>query len=87
MKVWMKWLMAPVACAAIVACGGFSEQEAADRCAQEQEARQSACFDSGSLAVCKAAFEDCGDDVVIDATACPLTFTCPDGGDGGAAAE
>jgi hypothetical protein len=64
---------------AFAGCAGFTEQEASDRCTQEQTARTGgACFDGGVLAQCKQAFEDCGDDVVIDDAACPITYTCPE---------
>jgi hypothetical protein len=61
-----------------VACAGFSEEEAAARCDQEEEARAAGgCFTAATYDACLAAYEECGEDVDID-EACPPTFRCPD---------
>lgn len=59
-------------------CGGFNTEDAEARCEQEEEARgEGSCFNAVAFEGCVAAFEECGDDVVIN-DACPLTFTCPE---------
>lgn len=72
----------------VVGCGGFSDEEAAARCDQEQAARgEQACFTSIEYDQCVAAYVDCGEDVVVG-DACPVTYTCPDdSGAGGSEAE
>ena len=68
-----------VAAIAFAGCAGFSEQEANDRCSQEQTAREAGgCFDGSSLGACVQAYQDCGESVVIDEAACPVTYTCPE---------
>jgi hypothetical protein len=60
------------------ACGGFSEDEAAARCDQEQEARGAeGCFTDATYAECLAAHEECGEDVEI-AESCPVQYVCPE---------
>lgn len=63
---------------AIVACGGFSEEAAIERCDQEQAARGAeACFTDTTYDECLAAYEDCGSDVQVGES-CPLRYTCPE---------
>ena len=62
----------------MAAACGFSEQEANNRCEQERVARQDGgCFDGTTLASCVTAYEDCGTDVTVDDSVCPLTYSCP----------
>lgn len=59
-------------------CGGFTEEEAVARCDQEQEARGGGgCFTLPVYDECVAAFQDCGDDVVIEES-CPMQYSCPE---------
>ena len=67
-----------VGAAALMSCSGLSEQDATDRCSQEQTARGSTCFDDSSFATCVSAAEECDQDAIIDETKCPITYTCQD---------
>ena len=58
------------------ACGGYSEDDARERCDAEQSAR-GACFDGESLASCMKCFEDCGDDCTA-ANSCTERYSCPE---------
>lgn len=60
----------------LTGCGGFSTEEAEARCDQESTARSGGgCFSDVTYDACVTAFEECGEDVVIN-DACPLTYTC-----------
>ena len=60
-------------------CAGFSDEDAAARCDQEEEARGGgACFTAVSYDACVQAFTDCGDGAVVDEASCPLAYTCPE---------
>lgn len=64
--------------ALLTSCSGLSEQDASDRCTQEQEARGTTCFDDSSFAGCVNALEECGDEAVLDDTKCPMIYVCKD---------
>ena len=68
---------------AVVGCdGGFSDEEAQQRCDQELQARgsgQNSCMTEQAYDECIAAYTECGSDVRIAET-CPSTFVCTDGG-------
>jgi hypothetical protein len=68
----------PVAAISFVGCSGFSDVDANDRCKQEQIARGASCFTNASFTSCVTAYEDCGDSVTSDSSACPLVYSCPD---------
>ncbi len=80
MMPYAKALLALVvtALAAVVFVGcGFSEQDATDRCKQEQAAKGASCFNQGTLDSCIKAFEDCGDSAIANDGQCPQVYTCP----------
>jgi hypothetical protein len=63
--------------ASLVGCGGFSEEEATARCDQERAARgEQGCFGNVEYGKCKAAYEECGEDVTI-VDGCPIAYNCP----------
>ncbi len=73
--------------ACLAACGGFSEEEAAARCDQERAARgEQGCFGNVEYDECKAAYEECGEDVTI-VDGCPIAYSCPVDSDAETAAE
>ncbi len=59
----------------IAACGGYPEEQAADRCNIEQQ-NQNACFSDGTYDECVACFEQCGDSCAV-AESCPVQYVCP----------
>jgi hypothetical protein len=61
----------------LAACGGFSEEEATARCDQERAARgEQGCFGNVEYGKCKAAYEECGEDVTV-VDGCPIAYSCP----------
>lgn len=61
----------------VLACSGYSEEEAKERCDQEATAHAGgACFDASTTQSCIDAHQECGDDAIDDG-ACPLKYTCP----------
>lgn len=61
----------------LVGCGGFSTQEAMERCEEEETARAGGgCFSATTYDSCTAAYEDCGSDAIPDEGSCPLTYSC-----------
>lgn len=67
---------------AVVGCdGGFSDEEARQRCDQEREARgagQNSCLTDEAYEECLSAYVECGSDVRV-ADTCPTKFVCTDG--------
>jgi hypothetical protein len=62
---------------ALVACSGFTEEEATARCDQERDARgEQGCFGAVEYDQCLAAYQDCGQDVEI-VDGCPVQYNCP----------
>jgi hypothetical protein len=71
-------LLGATALVFVAACGGFSEEEAIERCDQEQAARGAeACFNDVTYDQCVAAYEECGSDVEV-AESCPPQYLCPE---------
>jgi hypothetical protein len=73
-----------LAVGAFVGCG-FNEQDATDRCKQEQAAKGASCFNEGTLKSCIQAYEDCGESARSDDSKCPQVYTCPGSSSGGGA--
>ncbi len=73
--------MVPVAvlvALACLGCGGFSEEEATERCNQEQTARGlGGCFTLSTYDNCMAAYQECGEDTDI-LEECPVQYVCPE---------
>ena len=59
---------------AVYGCGGFSTDQAKERCNAEQQGRGN-CFDGKSFDSCTTCFEDCGDDCIAT-VACPVRYVC-----------
>ncbi len=55
--------------------GGYSEQDATDRCNIEK-VNQAACFNGDSYDACLSCFEECGDKCAV-AESCPVQYVCP----------
>lgn len=59
------------------ACGGYTEEEAQERCDQEKTALQNGgCFTDATTESCIDAHEECGDRAQSNG-ACPLVYSCP----------
>lgn len=76
-----------LSCALAGCDGGFSDEEAQQRCDQERESRgagQNSCLTDAAYEECLSAYVECGSDVRI-ADSCPTRFVCA--GDEAAADE
>ena len=62
------------ALACIAACGGYSTQEAYDRCEEERTVKPTVTDEA--FAQCVACYEDCGNDCVAQGTS-PESYLCP----------
>lgn len=75
-KAFLALVVTAAAAVAFVGCG-FSEQDATDRCKQEQAARGLSCFNETTLNECIKAYEDCGESAIATDASCPQKFSCP----------
>ncbi|MBK9260998.1 MAG: hypothetical protein IPM54_14465 [Polyangiaceae bacterium] len=59
---------------ALVACGGYSQEEAKTKCDLARQAN-SACFTDATYDQCLSCYETCGTDCAI-AESCPPQYIC-----------
>lgn len=60
----------------VAACGGYTEEEAQERCAQEKTALEGGgCFTDATTTSCVDAHVECGDEAQSNG-ACPLVYSC-----------
>lgn len=65
----------------LAGCGGFSPEEATARCDQERDSRNAGgtpCVDDAAYDECVSAYEECGGDVTVIDSSCPLSYSCAD---------
>jgi len=67
-------VLIPFAALALVACGGYSPEEAQTKCDLERTSK-SQCVNDAAYQQCLSCFEECGDGCAI-AESCPLQYIC-----------
>ncbi len=79
MSRWIGLVSAVVLAFGLSGCGGFSPEDAKERCDQERDSRDAGgtpCVDDVAYESCLSSYEECGNDVVVNQDACPVHYSC-----------
>lgn len=63
-----------VSCFSVLACSGYSDDEAKTKCDLERQANSS-CFTDATYKQCLSCYENCGQDCSV-AESCPAQYLC-----------